>query len=95
MDWIKLIPVHVEDGEIPLYVEVLVEEREKLMEFLNSRNIQTRPIYPDLDTASHLECSEEFPNARVFGRQGLLLPCGPDQPMENIGRVLRALEQYG
>jgi len=94
MDWIKLIPVHVENGEIPLYVEILVEEREKLMGYLESRNIQTRRIYPDLDSARHLGCHEDFPNARVFAKQGMVLPCGPDQPKEDVERVLETLKLY-
>ena len=91
LEWINLIPVNVEDGEIPLYVEIMVEEREKIMEYLSSKKIQTRAIYPDLDTARHLDCIDDFPNARVFGKKGLVLPCGPDQPIENIERVLEAL----
>ena len=94
INWIKMIPVYVDRGEEPLYVEVLVEEREKLMRYLESRNIQTRPIYPDLETAAHLKCSDEFPNARVFGKQGLVLPCGPDQPMENVDRSIETLWEF-
>jgi len=94
MDWIKLIPVHIENGEIPLYVEILVEERENLMGYLESRNIQTRRIYPDLDSARHLGIREDLPNARVFAKQGLVLPCGPDQPTDNVERVLETLKFY-
>ena len=94
IEWLKLVPIHVEKGEIPLYVEVLVKERENLMQFLISRNIETRPIYPDLDTAKHLNSRDDFPNTRVFGKDGLVLPCGPDQPMENIERVLESLHLF-
>ena len=95
IDYLKLIPVNIEQGEIPLYIEVLVEEREKLMEYLTSHNIETRPFYPDLDSAVHLKCHGEFPNAHVFGKQGLALPCGPDQPMENVNLVLKSLHLFG
>ena len=95
IDYLKLIPVNIEQGEIPLYIEVLTEEREKLMKYLISKNIETRPFYPDLDSAVHLNCHDEFPNAQVFGKQGLVLPCGPDQPIKNIERVLMELEHYG
>jgi len=93
MDNLKLIPVHIKRGEIPLYVEVLAEKREKCIKYLASHGIQTRPMYPDLDTAEHLKCSNEFPNTRPFGKQGLVLPCGPDQPLENVDRVIKTL--YG
>jgi dTDP-4-amino-4,6-dideoxygalactose transaminase len=92
--WIKLIPVYIEKGEIPIYVEVLIKNRKALMNYLASNNIETRPIYPDLDTAKHLKCEGEFPNSRVFGKEGLVLPCGPDQSFENIEHVLDVLRMY-
>jgi len=95
LDYLKLIPVNIEQGEIPLYIEVLTEEREKLVKHLISHNIETRPFYPDLDSAVHLKCHNDFPNARLFGKQGLVLPCGPDQPIENVERVLMELKHYG
>jgi len=94
LNFLKLIPLDIERGEIPLYIEVLVEERERLVEYLFSNNIETRLIYPDLDSAIHLECKGDFPNTRVFGKQGLVLPCGPDQPIENVDRVLKSLQTY-
>ena len=95
LDYLKLIPVNIEEGEIPLYIEILVEEREKLMKYLISHKIETRPFYPDLDTAGHLKCKDEFPNAALFGKQGLVLPCGPDQPIENVECVLDKLKIFG
>jgi dTDP-4-amino-4,6-dideoxygalactose transaminase len=95
INYLQLIPVYMEKDEIPLYVEAIVEEREKLMEHLASHNIQIRPMYPDLDTANHLKCSDNFPNSRVFGKQGLVLPCGPDQPLENIDKVIEVLCSIG
>ena len=94
LNFLKLIPVDIERGEIPLYIEVLVEEREKLVEYLFSNNIETRLFYPDLDSAIHLKSTGDFPNTHLFGRQGLVLPCGPDQPPENVDRVLRLLQTY-
>ena len=95
IDFLKLIPVNIEQGEIPLYIEVLTEEREKLMKYLISHNIETRPFYPDLDSAVHIKCRDEFPNAALFGKKGLVLPCGPDQPLENVEYVLDKLKIYG
>ena len=94
MGWIKLIPVNVENGEIPLYIEVMVEKRERLIEYLKSKKIQTRPIYPDLDSARYLQSDEMFPNSQIFGKKGLILPCGPDQSLKNVERVLTALQSY-
>jgi len=94
LPFLKLIPVDVEAGEIPIYVEVLCREREKLIQFLASHGIQARPFYPDLDLAGYFGSATEFPNSRAFSRQGLFLPCGPEQPLENVERVLETLYLY-
>ena len=94
LSFLKLIQVDLESGEIPLYIEVLVKERERLVAYLLLNNIETRLFYPDLDSAIHLKCTGDFPNAHLFGMQGLVLPCGPDQPVENIDKVLRLLQEY-
>lgn len=92
--FLKLIPVNIAQGEIPLYVEVLCETRDKLAAFFLSKGIQVRSFYPDLDTAEYLNCSGNFPNSRVYGMQGIVLPCGPAQPLDNIHQVLEVLSLY-
>ena len=94
LPFLRLIPVDVGGGELPLYVEVLCPERERLREFLASQGIQTRPFYPDLHRAGYLANPRTFPRSEVYGEQGLFLPCGPAQPFENIDRVLSILRRY-
>lgn len=92
--FLKLIPVDIATGEIPLYVEILSPQRERLVQFLAERDIQTRPFYPNLNLAAYLRNNECFPNSEVFAEQGLFLPCGPDQPLANIDRLLDALHAF-
>jgi perosamine synthetase len=94
LDFLQLIPVDIENGEIPLYIEVLCKERDNLMKFLDSRGVETRPLYRDLDRADHLKCNHDFPNTRIFGEQGMILPCGPDQPIENVDHLIDILISY-
>lgn len=94
LPFLKFIPVNMEAGEIPLYIEVLCSQRDKIMRFLAEQGIQTRPFYPDLDTAGYFGRFEEFPNARLFGEQGVFLPCGPAQNLENIDYVIDVLRKY-
>ncbi|UCD55360.1 MAG: DegT/DnrJ/EryC1/StrS family aminotransferase [Candidatus Omnitrophota bacterium] len=93
--FLKFIPVDIVRGELPIYIEVLCPERKKLMQFLADRDIQTRPFYPDLNHAAYFGSKERFPNSEVFGEQGLFLPCGPGQPLENVDRVIEALRAFG
>lgn len=92
--FLKFIPVNRESGEIPIYIEVLCSQRNKMMRFLADNGIQTRPFYPDLDSAGYFGHFGEFPNARVFEEQGIFLPCGPGQPLENIEYVIKVLRKY-
>jgi perosamine synthetase len=92
--FLKLIPLDVARGEVPLYIEVLCDDRRKVIDYLSAHDIQTRPFYPDLNLAPYLSNSADFPNSRVFGERGLFLPCGPEQPLENIDRVVHVLSRF-
>ena len=95
LPFLKFIPVNIEAGEIPIYIEVLCPERERLIQFLANRGIQTRPFYPDLNLAPYFKNTGRFPCSEVFGTQGLFLPSGPEQPVENVDYVIQALRKFG
>lgn len=94
LGFIKLIPVNLENGEIPLYVEVLTPHRKKLVDFLKRNSIQVRPFYPDLNTAAYFKDTGIYPRSAIFGEQGLFLPCGPGQTEKNIEFVLEILQNF-
>lgn len=94
MSFLKLIPVNTDAGEIPLYVEVLCPKRNQLMQFLLKNNIQTRPFYPDLNSARYIGDNGHYPNSKTFGNQGIFLPCGPAQTIENINNVISILSKF-
>ncbi|HLC20110.1 MAG TPA: DegT/DnrJ/EryC1/StrS family aminotransferase [Candidatus Nanoarchaeia archaeon] len=90
---LKLIEVN-EPDEIPIYIEVLTPKKQKLMEYLLSKGIQTRPALPNVNSAPYLKCAEKFPCSDRFEQQGLFLPSGPAQPLENVEKVLHALREW-
>ena len=91
---IKLIPVDIDAGEIPVYIEVLCEYRQEIINFLATKNIQCRPFYPDLNHAKYLNNHSNYPNSEKFGLKGIYLPAGPEQKFENIQRVIKALKDF-
>jgi perosamine synthetase len=93
--FIKMIPVKSFQGELPLYIEALCHDRLRLMRHLESHSIRARPFLPDLHLSPHLNNRGEFPNSQKFCQQGIFLPTGPSQSMDNIRRVIEVLRTFG
>lgn len=93
-DFIKIIPVNLSEGEIPVYVEALSTKREALIGFLASNGVQCRPFYPNLDKAAYFNCPGQFPNSDRFEQQGIYLPSGPSQTLEDIERVVDLIQTF-
>ncbi len=88
------VAIDVAGGEVPLYAEFLCPDRSRLMEYLAGRNIQTRPVPPSLEISGYIENNGDFPNSKRFAEQAIYLPCGPEQPLENVDRVIAALRSF-
>ena len=82
-------------GELPLWIEVLCADRDRIIAGLARRGIQARAFPPALCDAAHLDGSHPLPRARRFAEQGMVLPSGPDQRTEDLERVLAALADLG
>lgn len=94
LPFLTFVPVNIEAGEVPIYIEILCKERERLIRFLAERGIQARPFYPDLNNAAYFNNHGEFPNSRQYGDKGVYLPSGPSQSLENVERVIKALQSF-
>jgi dTDP-4-amino-4,6-dideoxygalactose transaminase len=95
LDAVRLIPVDVESGEVPLWTEVLCRDRPAVMAHLKARGVGTRPYHPALHTAPHLPHDVDHPRAWRFATGGLVLPSGPSQPREAVDRTIAALRELG
>lgn len=93
---IDLIPVDTEIGNIPLYIEVLVDNRLELIKRLEIENIETRPFYPDIGKATYLGLqSISGTNSACFEKQGLYLPSGPGQADQIPDIVTAEIQKIG
>ena len=91
-DFCKEIPVLTNNGEYPLYSEFLFESRDKLMNYLDSNGIESRPFFKDLNTAKYINCIE-FPET-IFSKEGLTLPGGDGLSEENQDLVISKILEF-
>jgi len=89
---IRLIPS--KQYEVGPYIEVLVEDRSGLITYLQGKSIETRPFYPDLDTAPYWTSNQDCRNSKVFSANGLYLPSGPSLSDDQILKVTSSIKTY-
>ena len=92
---VELIQVSIDEGEVGPYIEILCQDRERLVDHLHSSDIETRNFYPDLADAEYFSSPPENKNSKRFERQGLYLPSGPSLTDTQIERVLDAISTNG
>lgn len=91
---IEVMTVKKNEGNIPLWVEALVKDRDATVRHLAENDVQVRLFLPDLDRSSHLGPQGcDFPNSRRFSRDGIFLPSGPDLPLEAAARTVEVLKK--
>lgn len=91
--YLKLLPVDLKRGNLPLWVEVLVPEREKWLALMEAQGIQARPFTPDLNLSKHVsEDRKPFANSKYFSDHGAWVPCGPDLALEDYERTVAVMK---
>jgi perosamine synthetase len=93
LPFIRLLDRDRPAGEVPLWVEAVCAERDKVVAELRRRGIEAKPFHPCLSDSPHLRARGVFPNAQRFAAEGLILPCGPDQDTGSLERVGAGLRQ--
>jgi len=94
LPYIQLIPVDVNLGKVPLCAEFRSAEREQLIAYLQTNDVEPLRFHLPLHRASYLRNSGDFSNASKFAREGFILPCGPSQPLENVDRCIELVQNY-
>ena len=90
---LRNIPVDVSSGEIPVYIEYLVnEDRDDWVRYLGQHGIETRPFYPDLHRASYFQnVSNKKLRPSIFDAKAIYLPSGTDQNLDDIDYTINVV----
>lgn len=91
---LSLLPVKIESGEVPLYTEYLIENRKSFIEKLADQGIDSRPFYPNLEFAEYFKNTNRiFPKSKIYGENGIYLPSGPCQDINDIKKVINIIKE--
>lgn len=91
---ISILPIDIDSGKIPVYVEAYSENREDLIAYLQQKGIQTSKYHLPIHKAQYLNANVDLPNAERFAKNSFILPSGPSQKLEDINYVIEALNRY-
>jgi len=93
---LKILNIDKNLGSVPVYVEGYSENRDALILYLDSLNIQTSKFHNPIHTASYLNTAtnKKFDNSTNFSNNAFILPSGPSQYSRDIDRVLEALNKF-
>jgi perosamine synthetase len=97
IEQVHQLPFDVDGGETPQWVDVLAEDRDRLVAHLERSGIQCRPFWFPLHTQKPYRADDEkFPNATRLVPRALWLPSAPSLTEQDVMAVCdRIREFYG
>jgi perosamine synthetase len=78
----------------PWFIDVIVENRSGLMNYLNTRGIGTRVMYPPINKQKAYNIPGEHPISNMVGKKGLWLPSSSQLSDKEIKIVCRHIRNY-
>ena len=92
---ISLLPFAVEIGESPLWVDAIAQDRDDLIAFLSSRNIDTRKFwYPVHQQKPYKQSDDLFSVATELSKKALWLPSALSITEEDIETVCETIKEF-
>ena len=89
---IDIIPVSCDNGEIPIYNEIMCRDRDRLVSALLDSKVETRKFLPNLSAAEYFNSTElTFKNSEKFQSYGITLPSGSGQRLSDIKIVIQII----
>lgn len=79
-------------GEFAWMPDIVCKDRDRVRNVLKRNDIISRPLGAPLHTAPYLKEITDYKRAVELQRKMLSLPGGPDQPFENVERVIKVLK---
>ena len=87
---------NTQSGWIPWFIDIYIDDKIELMNYLKQNKIGSRAVYPPLHTQlaykkyNHLS----FPQTEFFSKRGLWLPSSTALTNEQIVRICNEIESF-
>ncbi len=91
---LKILSIDKESGSMPIYVEAMAPQRERVIKYLNERSIQVSRYHHPTYHAAYLKTKGSFPNAKRFAEECFILPSGPSQDLNDIQTVIDQVNRF-
>ena len=90
---IKFIPLDINSGEVPLRAQCLSSERERFIQRMLDHNIVVQGHVCNINDMPHIGGDSTYTNSLKLSKNILILPSGPDQPIDNVYRVVEVIKK--
>ena len=88
-----MIPIQF-NGWIPWFVDIFIENRGDLIEFLKIHNIQTRATYPEINKTPMYNDGKTFSVSNFVSEKGLFLPTHMDLSDNQIIHICKLIKLF-
>ena len=78
----------------PWFIDVMVEDREKLMVHLKKNKIGSRVMYPPINEQKAYQIKGDFPVSSSVGRKGLWLPSSSQLTEKQLSKITSAIQAF-
>lgn len=92
-DIVEMIPP-LNDEWIPWFVDIYIDEREKIIKYLKKHKIQTRPVYGEINKTNLYYSDIILPNSNYVCNKGLFLPSYITLDNNEILYICKILKNY-
>ena len=82
------------ENEFSWMTDIITDKRDTLREILLKEEIVSRPMALPLHCAKYINGKWEYSSSDYYHEKVLFLPCGPDQPLENIEKVIEIINKW-
>lgn len=78
----------------PWFIDAMVEKRESLIEYLKSKNIGSRIMYPPLNQQKAYNQKISLPNSELVGKKGLWFPSSVQLTNEEVDYISDQIKNF-